>query len=261
MINFITGGAIGDVIHQLYIVKNLCEINNDKANLFLVDSSYQIEHCIDYHTSLEKTYKDLYNLIIHQKYINCFRILPKTDVGHFLKKTDFINLAKWRVAKYENWSNLLSKEYNFKIPEEYPWIFLNKKIENLSNTNVIHRSTRRHNNEFDWNKCIESFSGDTIFISSNEQEYVDFCRVNSTIPFYKYEDIYDLALILNSCKLFIGNQSSPFALANGLDILRVCELYYNSYEFYIGEEKYSENISWFFQDSSKYNSSKVYINI
>ena len=40
------------------------------------------------------------------------------------------------------------------------------------------------------------------------------------------KNFYDLARIIAGCKFFIGNQSFPFALAEGLKVKRVLELYF-----------------------------------
>ena len=68
-----------------------------------------------------------------------------------------------------------------------------------------------------------------------------------------------MAAAMNGCKLFIGNQSMPFTIASALDIPRVCELHHASAEFYTGEHKYSDNISWFLNNDIKHNSPNVNI--
>ena len=39
------------------------------------------------------------------------------------------------------------------------------------------------------------------------------------------DSFYDLCLCINSCKLFIGSQSAPLALANALHKERICGLH------------------------------------
>jgi ADP-heptose:LPS heptosyltransferase len=66
----------------------------------------------------------------------------------------------------------------------------------------------------------------------------------------KYEptNILELATYINSCKYFVGNQSSPFAIANALDVPRlgILDLDHNNYIFYNEEAKYSKNIQVYF---------------
>ena len=59
---------------------------------------------------------------------------------------------------------------------------------------------------------------------------------------------------INSCQMFIGNLTGPTAISNALNKLRIIELP-DTIDIYhtIGEEKYSKNISWFFDQNNLYN--------
>jgi len=71
------------------------------------------------------------------------------------------------------------------------------------------------------------------------------CRL--VIPY----SIDDWLMNIKTSTLFMGNQSSPLAMASALDVPRVAELFGKNiidYIHYVGEEKYSKNMSWFLNE-------------
>ena len=48
------------------------------------------------------------------------------------------------------------------------------------------------------------------------------------LRFKPVTDFLEMAIIVNSCKLFIGNQSFPFALAEAMKVKRLLEVYYKA---------------------------------
>ena len=72
--------------------------------------------------------------------------------------------------------------------------------------------------------------------------------MKQSIPHLKWiqvNDFLELAGIIAGCKLFIGNQSFPFSIAEGLKVPRILEVYYkaanvipegeNAHDFYFQE--------------------------
>ena len=78
-INFVSGGQVGDLIHELYVVKRICDKENVKANLYIADNSYNdyIFGCGNFTFYLNRTLDDLIDLIRYESYINKFEILPR----------------------------------------------------------------------------------------------------------------------------------------------------------------------------------------
>ena len=102
-----------------------------------------------------------------------------------------------------------------------PWLF---GIEpNHVADIVVNRSTRYHDREdSDWDILA---CRDTVFIGY-EEEYERF-PVNS-IPHCRCVDALDMAQIIKGSKLFIGNQSLGFAIAEAMKHPRVLEVYHNN---------------------------------
>jgi ADP-heptose:LPS heptosyltransferase len=257
MIDFVAGGMMGDFIQSLYALKNICKQKNEKANLYIANDGDIWKY------GLQKAYDDLKDLINLQPYINKFEILPAS----FNKS--FINLSDWRkivaithdqTGGYNKcWTEVLSECYNFTISKQYQWLFCSPN--NISNNKiVIHRSLHRHNN-FPWKQIIDNSSYKILFLTSNIEEWNKFPFKNRNMEVHQASSITEMASIISSSKMFIGNQSAPFSIACALDVPRLVELDYDPAKFYMDEIKYSDNISWFLNNSTKYSATNSLIKL
>lgn len=256
IINCIACGQSGDLIHELFVLQKLNALYNIKFNLYIADYSYGIAACGDYSYSLEKTYDDWSKVMSLQPYINFFGILPRNF------NEEYINLNIWRDCNPTgSWSELLSKVFNFSPEGEYRWIHCNDKKEDLKEKILIHQSVIRHNYYFNWLKILSHTENEILFITNKDAEYEQFKSIFPYIQKYAINDIYDLLLALNSCKLFVGNQSMPLAMASALDLPRIAILQPNTATYYQNEINFSKNLSWFVDENNKFNSNNVIIQI
>lgn len=122
----------------------------------------------------------------------------------------------------------ISKWYQELIPIdlylEEPWIKIEKKCMDYSNYIILSRSTRYH-----WNDLSYSFLKKYPKIAFVGLEY-EFKIMKEIIPnlvFIPTKDFLELARVIAGARLFIGNQSSPFAIAEALKVNRLleCNLY------------------------------------
>lgn len=248
-LDFIATGRMGDFIQALFAVKNICDKHKTDANIYITDKIDPFGGDI-WNLGLEKAYQDIKDLIMQQPYINKFEILPDNFNG------PYINLNNWRQGVYDDcirdgyysrsWSEFLSTEYKFIIPENYPWL-QTRRDDDLKDTLVIHRSLHRHNPNFFWKGIINTYKAaerDILFLTCSQQEWDEF-PFKEGVKLQLVSTISQMAVYINSCKLFIGNQSAPFALASALDVSRMVELDNEPGPFYMNETKYSRNIQWF----------------
>lgn len=61
-----------------------------------------------------------------------------------------------------------------------------------------------------------------------EEEYEDMKKVVHDLDYRPVTDFLEMAAIVNGCKMFIGNQSFPFSLAEALKVPRLLEVYYKA---------------------------------
>lgn len=137
-----------------------------------------------------------------------------------------LNMDAWR-GRYNNRLNLadmMADTFGMgHSPRLDPWLVVDpNKIARV----VFHRSPRYQNWNFTevWKRAWEKYRYDTVFVGSYE-EHRDFCTYVGPIARYQTRDYLELARVIEGCDLFVGNQSSPFWLAEGLKkslILEVC---------------------------------------
>lgn len=263
-INFIASGKMGDFIHSLYAVKNICEQKNAKANICLVNG-----YDGDIWTyGIEKAYLDLFDLVTKQPYVCGFNYTNRE-----LPFSEYINLNKWRVAvadthaktgKYDTcWTELLSAIYEFPIPPKYAWLEKDPD-DSFKNTILIHRSNHHHNDDYPfWDNIIPEITGKkdkVAFIVSDIKEADYFIKGSfGFIEAIWPQSVSSMALAIANCKYFIGNLSAPFALASAFDVPRLCELDADPAPFEMGEHKYSANLSWILNDEIKHFSHNLIV--
>jgi hypothetical protein len=88
---------------------------------------------------------------------------------------------------------------------------------------VIARSHRYRAPGIDYN-FLKKYSK-KIFIGVPE-EYEDMKKQLPELEYVPVRDFLEMASIINGCRLFIGNQSLPFSIAEGLKVKRLLEVYY-----------------------------------
>lgn len=232
--NFLLGGRMGDLIHQLYVVKN----TPGSHNLFITDN--RSLHSDGFMLPIGETCDELWPILKEQDYMRTVQPMPFDILGFGENQTgDHINLSMWRRYVYsDSWTPLLSKTFNVPIVPG-AWIML-PKISEWSERVVFHCSVyparRGH-----WNIPIDKYNDDRAVFVGTPEEYRLF---GYEMEFYQPRDLKEHFDIINSCKCFIGNQSAPLAMAHALDVPRLAILNKADEIAYRGEEKYSKNFSW-----------------
>ena len=233
VINYVVGGCLGDCIHSLYIVMlNYLKIGK-KGIVYITDNDkYNGDK---FTTSLEQTYKELYPILIRQTYIHKFEILPDEPL-----QCKYINLNAWRTSSYlfsTEWNKMLTLTYGL---ENLPISWIQYPRESFANHIVIHRSikTNRHVTGFPYLDIVKN--NNCLFITCNIEEYNQF-PYKEQVKLLFCEDLEKLASVISSCNFFIGNQSSPLALACSMRKPCLAELAYPI--FYAGNE-FSHDFFW-----------------
>jgi predicted O-methyltransferase YrrM len=134
-----------------------------------------------------------------------------------------VNMDEWR-NHYQNHLNLTDIACEFfgvpHPPREHPWLFVEPhRIARV----VFHRSPRYHNWNFPWKRVYEEYHKEAVFVG-HAQEHADFCHFVGPISYWHTPDMLALARAIAGCELFVGNQSSPFAVAEGLKVPTVLEI-------------------------------------
>lgn len=89
---------------------------------------------------------------------------------------------------------------------------------------IVSRSARYHNDAFPWATIVERY-GDAIEFVGTWAEFVAFR--DQFAPALRYcptADLESVAYVISGCDFFIGNQSCPLAIAEGLKKPILCEI-------------------------------------
>jgi hypothetical protein len=89
---------------------------------------------------------------------------------------------------------------------------------------IVARSMRCRNEKFPWRRLGETYRGAAAFVGTAE-EHEDFCRLAVPIPRLTTPDLLDVARVISGSRLFVGNQSCPAAIAEGLKHRMILEVY------------------------------------
>ena len=219
---YITGGALGDMINQICVIYEVY-IKTGKKGILYISNTARNPHGFTF--SIEKTYDDTYKLITDQPYIESYHI-------HNNEPFD-VNLSSWIVNQ-----QLYINNYDTIYLEEYGVTFCNNKYLDIEYDSkykdciFISSSIKRFNSSIDYNKLIESLPCRPIFVTSTISEYEFFKNTTGIdLEYMCFDRLYDLYIAINSCKLFIGNLSSPLCVAQAIMKPRI----------YILNSNYNEN--------------------
>jgi hypothetical protein len=260
--NFLMGGKLGDFLHAMFAVKQICLSNNIKANIYMYDIGWEF--------GIEHTHAELSPIFLQQDYVESFNILTEYKLDPIqnpnqnssiqiynqkLLREGYIDLGSYIRSPWLYqvcWSDLYSKTFNFKIQQPYHWIEYNKINSELQNKILIQRKYNPYifNTEFPYQYLIDHYGRENfIFISSSEKDYNEFLYKDQ-IDFYKITTLEEWFTSINSCLMIIANLSAPAVMAHSLDKLRIIELpNIPDSKHCMGEEKYSSNIRWYLNNS------------
>lgn len=239
--NYLVGGKLGDFIHGLVVCKRMYEKNGEKANVFIDNIGDPFER------SLEFTYNELKPILEKQKWLNEFKIYSGEHVD--------VNINEFRNSEYlykTNWLNIYFKTFigrDEEPPKEYQWIEMSKNPE-FTNTLLVNRSSTRvglmdENVIQRYLNLITRFER-RYFICFDKSQYENF-QLKSYFDLIIVSNLYEYFEIINSCKLFIGNQSGPYAWASAMNTPRILEIFKTGNQItidgihYLTDDQYYQN--------------------
>ena len=229
---YISGGLMGDFVHQLSVINEKFLHTGRKGILYIASVGD------NFRLGLSRAYDDTYKLISEQIYIKKYNIYNN-------EKYD-INLSEWRNSSLlykTSWDNIFLNTYNINWGIN-KWI--NVPVDNKwCDTILISTTSYRNPYNIDFVQICANYGKSIKFISLNIDEYNLFKNNFNihNIESYNPTSIYDLCVAINSCKLFIGNFSSPLAFAYGMHKKSIVGLHIGDQSHHIGLEKIIPNLT------------------
>ena len=250
-ISFLHSGHLGDIINSLPLIKEISM--NKKCNLFIEKNKLLPNH-------LQNSDNQSIRYFLTEGEVN--KILPLLSKQPYIKKVDVfnnqmidINLNYFRELPIN--FNIDSVRWYFHITGihgnlENPYL-LNISDHKIKSKIVIIRSTKRRNYLINY-KFLKNYN-DVLFLGL-PNEYEDLKKEISNLQFYDCRDFLEMAEIINSSKIFIGNLSLGYTIAEGLKKPRLLESGPNFPLVYPnGKDAYD----FYFQSHFEENFKKLYL--
>ncbi len=218
--HFKHSGNSGDIIYSLPAVYALSK--NGKAFIHL-HSNQKADYQKRYHPLggvmlNDKIVKMLQPLLMHQPQISVCDFYENQpldyDLDVFRQHPIDLgkgNISRWYFHVFGIYANLCE-----------PWLTVPKN-EMYAEHIVIARSHRYRAPGIDY-MFLKRYPK-KIFLGVPE-EFEDLRKQLPDIEYVSVNNFLEMASIINGCRLFIGNQSFPFSIAEGLKINRLLEVYY-----------------------------------
>lgn len=89
---------------------------------------------------------------------------------------------------------------------------------------LMHRSARWRNSSFPWAEIMKRHAHHSVFVGL-ESEHVDFVKDFGDLPYRPTANFLELARLIAGCRLYVGNQSLPYAICEGLKHNSVLEVW------------------------------------
>ena len=239
-LSFLHYGHLGDVVNSLPVIKELSKTH--KCNFYiqakkpLEPNARHYKRFGDYVFLTEANVDMLLPLFMNQPYIHKVDKYTNQEIDIDLNliremPIDFnIDSVRW-YSQLTGIHTDLSVPYIFAEPHDV-----------IKNKVTIMRNVRRKN-YFTNYKFLKKYKS-LLFIGLND-EYKDLKKEVPNLEFYDCKDFLEMAQIIKSSKLFLGNLSFGYTIAEGLKIPRLLEsvpefpLVYpngkNAYDFYFQE--------------------------
>jgi hypothetical protein len=237
-ISVLISGKLGDLIHSLYVCNVLFKHFDKKCIIYMTDSVEPFEN------GLENTYMELYETIKMQPFCAEFKIWNGEPVE--------VNTTLFRRSNllYKNcWREIFNESFNTPILTGAWLEYHNPKIN--QNTLVISRRYKTplsQNAKYTYLNYIQQFENIVFLGSQYDYDLFDlkhYCKLVTPLT------IDDWLINIKTSGYFIGNQSSPLAMALALDVNALGELFQREiidYVHYVGEEKYSQKFNYFLNE-------------
>ena len=193
-------GDMGDVLYLCPCMKLVAEQSGEPITLYAKNG-------LRLHDFFTDRIPLLAPLLESQDYIET--VLPYNsehiDYDACLFRDDGLPFGETLAARQADWLKL-SPDFSVRWLDVTP---------DRQATIVINRSARYRNPFFPWEELVATFGKDMLFIGL-PSEYWDFCLSFGEVEYLHTKNLLEAARTIAGSELFIGNQSSCNAIAEGL---------------------------------------------
>ena len=224
-LKFKHSGNAGDIIYSLNAIRSACELHDMNAVLFLkldepIELHPQFKHPLGGVMLNKYMFDNLNPLLLELDFI--YDVLPYTN-----QKVDY-DLDQFRKTGFNLGAGDIKKWYLYAYPElQKFWVedhFFVSQIR-YDNYIVVNRSERYNNGQLDYS-ILNKVELPIYFVGTDTEFNLMKSKVWD-LKHYKVKDFLELKDFISASKLFIGNQSMCFAIAEQTGCNRLLEVYFS----------------------------------
>lgn len=222
MLKFKHSGNSGDIIYSLNAIRKVCDDRDTQAVIYIhldqICKTAFKNHPLGNKMMNEYMFKMLRPLLLSCDFI--------VDVMVYNGQKIDYDLDKFRTIGFNFGSGDIKRWYTYVFPEmtfdiEGPLFTSNKPKEDYL---LINRTNRYQNGQIDYS-ILNDYSLKQLFAGTKDE----FEVMKKTLPrleHLKVNDFNELKDYISASKVFIGNQSMCFAIAEQLQTERILEVYF-----------------------------------
>lgn len=223
MSRFRHAGDLGDIIYSLPVIRAL------GGGELLIEAAHYTRVML----TPDKWY-GIDRLIGSQPYIT--GVAPwKSSVGQCFNLNDFrprmfSAIQRNLEARQKSLSDWMLETFGLGLEErDRAWIHCAdpaSKFEVIINRTGPGRPAHMtyHNPNFPWRRVIDQYGHAAAFIGT-ELEHAVFCATFGEVPYLKTADFYEAAQVIAGARLFVGNQSCCYAIAEAMKKPAILEVW------------------------------------
>jgi hypothetical protein len=202
-LSYAMSGDLGDII---YSMRTCHQLNDQNSTYYLVDRPFT--------KAWNKARLDaLIPLMEAQPYIGrVWYDEPKEKLTH-----DFIDFRRGALTYSVSLADIHATWVGVTLNQYTPWLSVKPSSE-LAGKVVVHKSPRYANPQFPWRAMADKYGDRMVAVGVEDELHVLTTALGRDIPLRKTSSYLELAELIAGCELFIGNQSSPCAIALGLGV-------------------------------------------
>jgi hypothetical protein len=213
--SFLSSGKAGDIIAAIPAMKSA---KTDVIIYIRLDAISQVDGI---RTKLMdmKTFSYLKPLLMKQPFIKEVKVFAGQKVDYNLDEirqmkigVPYGNLPRWYFYAFPELACDLSVP--FIECEKYDWL----------SDNLLVNLTPRYRNEWIDYSFLNHLDIPIHAIGTKDEAQA-FINIVPSAKWLQCTDFLDMANCINSCKAFLGNQSAPFWIAEGLKVPRILEVF------------------------------------
>ena len=202
--NFLVNSDCGDVIYLLPMIKAM-----GGGNVF-----FSTDNRPDATTKWDVRFNVAKPLLLNQSYIN----IVKYHEGESIDWPIDIEKTHCRSAEeqvFVPYGHLMLKNHDFTLSTfNEPWLDVQAADHDFDI--IINRTARYITSHYHMQELLSVFQGQRAAFVGLSEEWEVFSKTVGQLHFLKTDNLLELAQVIKGAKLFIGNQSCPLAIAEGL---------------------------------------------